>query len=344
MAFCKKRFIDELCRGGVRSSLPIMTSPGMELLDASPRQVFKDGFLQYKCIKALAEKFPASARVTFMDLSVEAEAFGAPVQYSDHENPTVSAPIAGTPEAVEALVVPAAGVRRTAEAVKCAGCCAKNIQEPVFAGTIGPYTLAGRLADMTEIMIMLYTAPDTAGKLISKSADFITAYIAELKKTGVAGVMIAEPAAGLISPEMCDEFSSHYIRRICDAVKDDDFMVILHNCGQTEDKVETMLASGADALHVGNAVDIIKILQQTPADIPVMGNLDPVGVFRNMDPAGVYQATADLLNRTAEFPNFVLSSGCDMPVGVPLDNITAYLNALNDYNNKIVQGLKNDRL
>lgn len=342
MAFCKKEFIAGLCRGGVRSSLPVMTSPGMELLEASPRQVFKDGFLQYECIKALTGKFPAAARVTFMDLSVEAEAFGAPVQYSDHENPTVSAPIAGTPEAVEALVVPAVGVCRTAEVIKCAGCCAKNIQEPVFAGTIGPYTLAGRLADMTEIMIMLYADPDTAHKLIAKAADFIAAYIAELKKTGIAGVMIAEPAAGLISPEMCDEFSSRYIRRICDAVKDDDFMVILHNCGQTEDKVETMLASGADALHVGNAVDIVKILQQVPADIPVMGNLDPVGVLRDMDPAGVYQAASDLLNRTSGFPNFVLSSGCDMPPGVPHDNIMAYVDALNDYNNKIKQGLKND--
>lgn len=332
MAFSKKEFIAGLCAGGRRSVLPIMTSPGMELLGSAPQHVFRDGFLQYECIRTLAEKYPLDARVTFMDLSVEAEAFGAPIQYSEYENPTVTAPIANTPESVEALNVPVAGVCRTAEVIKCAALCAQNIPEPVFAGTIGPYTLAGRLADMTEMMVMLYADPDTARKLIAKAAKFITAYILELKKTGVAGVMIAEPASGLISPDMCMEFSSRYIREICDAVKDDDFMVILHNCGRTEEQVEAMLYTNADALHVGNSVDIVNILKQTPAHIPVMGNLDPVGVLRDMKADAVYKVAAELLQRTAEYPNFVFSSGCDMPPGVPHENIAAFLKAVDDYN------------
>ena len=60
-------------------------------------------------------------------------------------------------------------------------------------------------------------------------------------------------------------------------------MVILHNCGKTEKQVGELLGAGADALHVGNAVDIRVILDQVPADIPVMGNLDPAGLFLSAD-------------------------------------------------------------
>ena len=44
-------------------------------------------------------------------------------------------------------------------------------------------------------------------------------------------LIIAEPAAGLLSPEQCAEFSSPYVKKVVDAVQDDNFMVILHNCG-----------------------------------------------------------------------------------------------------------------
>lgn len=37
---------------------------------------------------------------------------------------------------------------------------------------------------------------------------------------------------------------------------------------------------------------------------------------------------AELLQRTAGYPNFVLSTGCDVPPGVPMENITAFYAAL----------------
>ena len=130
-------------------------------------------------------------------------------------------------------------------------------------------------------------------------------------------------------------FSSgrEHIKRIVEAVSDDSFFVILHNCGRTEKQVEAMLASGADALHVGNAVDIAEILRQTPVSVPVMGNLDPVSVLKDATPEQVKKATRELLEATSAFPNFVLSSGCDMSEKVPPENIDALYQALEEYNN-----------
>lgn len=335
MKFDKQSFLQAVLTSRRRKAIPIMTSPGMELLNAMPREVFQNGELQFRCIRSLAEALPMDAQLTFMDLSVEAEAFGSEIVFSDYENPTVAAPLADTTEKIAALAIPEVGSKRTTETLRCARLCAEHLARPTFGGLIGPYSLAGRLADMTEMMILAAAEPETAHLLLRKCTDFLKEYIRAIKATGVAGVMIAEPAAGLLSPEMCQEFAMDYLREIVAEVRDDSFLVILHNCGNTGKQVAAMLSTGADALHVGNAVDICDILPQVPENIPVMGNLDPVGVLKDMTPEQVADATAALLRRTAAFPNFVLSSGCDLPPGVPVRNMHAFLNALKEYNQSL---------
>jgi uroporphyrinogen decarboxylase len=57
-----------------------------------------------------------------------------------------------------------------------------------------------------------------------------------------------------------------------------------------------------------------------------------VGVFKSSTPEQVVSETRKLLEETRDFPNFVLSSGCDTPPGVPLENINAFYNTLQIYN------------
>ena len=327
MKFEKSLWIREILSSPLRKSVPVMTSPGAALTGYPARQLFASGEMQFESIRALSERVPADMQVTFMDLSVEAEAFGAEVAFSDHENPTVPNALVEDADAIEALQVPAPGAARTSEVLLCAERCAKELERPTLGGVIGPYTLAGRLAGMTEMMILAAAEPEVAHVLLQKTASFLKEYLLAIRATGVAGVMIAEPAAGLISPEMCQEFSADYLKGIIDAVRSESFMVVLHNCGRTEKQVEALLSSGADALHVGNAVKITDIITQ-------MGNLDPVGVFRNATPEEVYRLTAALLEETKQYPNFVLSSGCDLPPGVPLENLDAYNRALKEYNSR----------
>ena len=334
MSYRKSKFIERILTSRRRLAIPIMTSPGISLLGLKPSEVFKNGELQFACIEALAKAVKTDAVVTAMDLSVEAEAFGAEITFSDHENPTVSKRLVSDEQEIDRLAIPAVGTKRTAETLKCARLCAANIDRPTFGGVIGPFSLSGRLADMTDMMVLAATEPEVAHKLLAKATEFLTNYLIALKQTGIAGAIIAEPAAGLLSPDMCQTFAADYIKQIITAVQDESFLVVLHNCGKTEKQVEALLSTGADAIHVGNAVNILDILPQVPPTIPVMGNLDPVGVLKNADPDTVYSRTTALLEATAAFPNYVLSSGCDVPPGVPVVNVQAFLKACSDYNNR----------
>ena len=331
-----EQWITDLIFSPQRSALPIMTSPGIPLIGAAPPDVFRSGQLQADAVIALAAETPqAAATLTMMDLSVEAEAFGAPVVFSEEENPTVSGVVVNDAGEISTLKIPKIGAARTAENLLAAKLCAETItNRPTLGGLIGPFSLAGRLTTMSKIMLWTATDPAATHALLEKATAFLIDYAKAFKESGCHGLIMAEPAAGLISPKMSKEFSANYIKQIVDAVKDESFAFVLHNCGKTEKMVDVMLSTCASALHVGNVVNMCNILRQTPKNVPVMGNLDPAGLFRLGTPGTVYAAATTLLEQTAEFPNFVLSSGCDIPPGTPLENVRAFFQALDDWNGK----------
>ena len=178
----------------------------------------------------------------------------------------------------------------------------------------------------------LYMEPDTIRLLLDKCSEFIMEYLRAMKATGVNGVIIAEPAAGLVSNEDCSAFSSAYIKKIVEELQDDRFMVVLHNCGNTGHCTAEMAETNAAGLHFGNKIDMVAALKECPAEALVMGNLDPVGVFKMASAEKVREETLALLRNTAEWPNYVLSTGCDVPPEVPMENIRAFYEALNEYN------------
>ena len=312
-----------------------MTHPGIELIGSTVRAAVTDGTVHADAICALNEAFPAAAVTAIMDLTVEAEAFGAEIRFSDHEIPNVIGRLLNDADEVAALEVPGLGKGRVQEYLKANRLVAARIQDkPVYGGCIGPFSLAGRLFDLSELMMAMYVEPETVTSLLDKCTAFLCSYVRAMKETGISGVVMAEPAAGLISNDDCLRYCTPYVRQIIDAVQDEGFKVILHNCGNTGHCTDAMVRSGAAAIHVGNRADMVEVLQACPPELPVMGNIDPVGVLQQGTPEQVHAAVSALLEKTARFDNYILSSGCDVPPHTPFENIKAFYQALNDYNEK----------
>ena len=266
-----------------------------------------------------------------MDLSVEAEAFGSQIRVSDGEVPTVTGSIVNTPEDADALAVPAVGAGRTGRYIEAIGlACGKITDRPVFAGVIGPFSLAGRLMDVSQVMLNCYDEPEMVHAVMRKTTDFLIAYCNAYKPTGAGGVVIAEPLTGLLSPALAEEFSAPYVRELVSAVQTDGFLVIYHNCGNnTVRMIDSILSLGAAAYHFGNAVSMRDVLAHVPGDVLVMGNIDPAGQFLNGTSESVRRETRALLETCCPgHPNFVISSGCDIPPASRWENIDAFFAAV----------------
>lgn len=329
-------WLAQLAAAENKKALPILSFPGVSLLGVTVRELISSAGLQAACMCAVAKRTNAAACVSLMDLSVEAECFGAQVRFSDHEVPAVSGQLIADMEDAEALAVPPVGAARSGvyiDAIRKAK--AQITDRPVLAGMIGPFSLAARLMDVTEIMISCYEEPEAVHTVLEKATDFLCAYAGAYREAGADGIVMAEPVAGLLAPDLLEEFSAPYVKRIVDTVQSTEFAVVYHNCGgNTLKAIDAILSSGCAAYHFGNAIDMKAMLLAVPQNIVVMGNVDPAGILRQGTPALVRETTQQIMQACCTHQNFVISTGCDVPPMTPWENIDAFFDAVKEYHDK----------
>lgn len=328
-----KQWVADIIHQKEVTAMPVMTHPGIELNGNTVREAVSKGKVHAEAVIKLTQAYQGVAACTIMDLTTEAESFGAEIAFSDEAVPAVVGHMLTDVKSINELQVPSLSAGRIPQYLKANLLAARAIQDrPVFAGCIGPFSLAGRLYDMSEIMVLIYEHPDEAHTLLAKCTQFIEKYCEALKQTGVNGVLMAEPAAGLMSNDDCKTFSSAYVKYIVNKVQDDNFIVVLHNCGNQGHCTEAMVETGAAAYHFGNKCQMEEVIKEVPPTALAMGNLDPVSLFKDGTPEQMRKATLDLLEKTRQYPNFVLSSGCDTPPHTPIENVNEFFKALDDWN------------
>ncbi len=315
-----------------KKAMPILSFPGTQIIGATVLDLVQNSTYMANCMKAIADRYNTGISVSLMDLSVEAEAFGCQVHFSQNEIPTIHNPLVTTLEEAEVLVVPEVGAGRTGICVEGIRLATEKITDrPVFAGIIGPYSLAGRLIGMTDIMINCYEEPEMVEMVLRKATDFLITYAKAFKAAGANGIVMAEPAAGLLSPSLLEEFSTPYVQEILKAVEDDSFLVIYHNCGNITPLLSKIKEIGAKAYSFGNAIALEDALAVMPSNCMIMGNLDPAGVIKGGMPDTVKADTLALLNSCSKYGNFIPASGCDIPPDAPLENIAAFMDAVDGF-------------
>lgn len=329
-----KDWAAELMAAPVKKPLPLLSFPCTQLMGITVRQLLGDAALQAQGMKLVADRVPSAAAVSLMDLSVESEAFGASVRINEDEVPSVVGALISEEDEADALEIPSVGAGRTDLCVDAIAQAAQLITDrPVLAGVIGPYSLASRLMDVSETMIYCYDEPDMVNTVLEKATAFLIDYCHAFRDAGADGVVMAEPLAGMLSPGLAREFSHPYVKKIIDAVQTDTFCVIYHNCGNN---VPVMIGDiydlGALGYHFGDAIDMMAVLPQAPADVLVMGNVSPTVQFRGGTPGSIAAATKELLAVCGKYPNFVISGGCDIPPQSPWANIDAFFRAAMEVN------------
>lgn len=327
-----EKLFREIASSPDKRALPVLSFPAVQKLGITVSDMVKSAQYQAQAMEIVAKETDTVAAVSPMDLSIEAEAFGADICFHEDDVPAIVGQLITDENEAQELQIPDLSAGRIPVAVEGVRLAKKTINDkPVLAGMIGPFSLAGRLMDVTEIMYLLYDEPEAVHIVLRKAADFLVNYALAMKSAGADGIVMAEPLAGILSPAMCGEFSTPYVTEIIKAIQDENFAVVYHNCGNSVSKMLPQIFSqGACAYHFGNAVNMHEILKSAPEDVICMGNVDPVAEFANGTPQSIRNATSALMKECGSFKNFIPSSGCDIPAQTSWENIQAFFDAVSE--------------
>ena len=221
----------DIIMSAYKRAIPVISFPSVQQLGCTVNEMIHSSSLQAQGMKVIADNTPSLAALSMMNLTVEAECFGSQVKYADDQIPATIGGIIRTMEDAENLKMPKVGDGLTQVYLDAAQKAAELITDrPVFADTIGPLTLAGRLIGITEIMKMMKKKPEIVKLVLEKATDFLIEYTKAFKEqTGCHGWVMAEPTTGLLGNKQNQEFSEPYSKRVIDACQDDYFICIFHN-------------------------------------------------------------------------------------------------------------------
>ena len=82
-----KQWLSDMISDKTKTALPILSFPSVSLMGITVRELISDSNRQAQGMKAVADRTKSAATVSLMDLSVEAECFGATIRVSDEKVP-----------------------------------------------------------------------------------------------------------------------------------------------------------------------------------------------------------------------------------------------------------------
>ena len=83
-------FFQNICKQKIRCALPILSFPAIQQLSVSVNETLHSAELQAKVMEVIAQQTDTIAAVSLMDLSLEAEAFGAQIIFHEDEVPSIT--------------------------------------------------------------------------------------------------------------------------------------------------------------------------------------------------------------------------------------------------------------
>ena len=318
--------------------VPLLGMPGVKLSKTSLKENLSCSEIQYKTLSMLIDKFNPDGIFPMMDLTVEVEALGLKIDFPENNHPSVRKHPIKTKEDLEKLKRNWHGMtgrmRIFSEVIEK---IAKKHSILTGGYVIGPFSMAGELMGAHDTALNVLLNPDLVLECIDFSLQVITEYARTLFNAGADTIAVLEPLAVILSPEQYKEFSLKPFQKMLSDLNNRP--LILHICGNTQHLIKLMCDSGAVGFSLDSDVNFKELKKTVPKEIALIGNLAPVDVFLRSTPEDVAKATKNLMEDMKDAENFILSSGCDIPMETPLENIEAFMKTARGRNRTVVLGV-----
>jgi len=192
----------------------------------------------------------------------------------------------------------------------------------------GPFTLAGQMYGVEPMMKAALKKKDEVHKMMEFATKLVKQFYKPLVEEKVIPLLaISDPTGSgdLISERMFRAFSLPRLQPLLVWAKEHGVYTWLHICGNTTDKLEAIAETGASCFSLDYKVNMATAKERVGKMIALAGNVDPVSVLNQKGPDDVRAASQACIDAASAGGGFILTSGCDLPPTISLENLQAML-------------------
>jgi uroporphyrinogen decarboxylase len=284
------------------------------------------------------DRFPIDAAILFSDILTIPDAMGLGLGFTTGHGPKFDKPVQ-TAADVDKLPIPdpEGELKYVMDAVRT---IRKELdgRVPLIGFSGSPWTLAtymvegGGTKEFGKVKGMMFSEPATMHKLLDKLADSVTSYLNGQIAAGAQAVQIFDTWGGVLTPRDFQEFSLRYMQKIVDGLTREaegrKIPVILFSKGAAQ-WLDTMAATGADALGVDWTIDLSDARKLTGDKVALQGNMDPCILYSN--PERIREEVKTVLASYGKGPGHVFNLGHGIHPTIDPENVGAFINAVHEF-------------
>jgi len=261
------------------------------------------------------------AAILFSDIVVPLAAVGVELEIRPGVGPVIEAPIRSAADVRRLRALePDEDLPEVAEAVRLL--CAQ-LEVPLIGFAGGPFTLASYLIEggpskaQTKTKAMMLSRPALFRDLLDRLAGIAAAGLRAQVRAGAAAVQVFDSWIGSLSRPQYERHVAPPTRALFSEIADLDVPRILFGVG-TGYLLESMAATGPDALGLDWRTPVSEARRRLGPDIALQGNLDPAALLA---PTPVLEDEARAVLAGAPSTGYVFNLGHgvlpDTPPGAP---------------------------
>ncbi len=209
-------------------------------------------------------------------------------------------------------------------------------KEAAVTGVVSlPWTVAIQMRGMERLIFDTFDDPDFVHAVMRFCTDYTKVLGDEVVKAigeGGVGLSATDPSSGcsVISPRLYREFVRPYHQEIVNHFKEAKTRITFHICGNLDPIMEDVVSTGVDGISIDQMSSLKKMFQTSQGRAVVVGNVPPL-LFANGTKEDIEAAVRECMQIADGESGYVLSSGCAVPPGTPLENIMAFMEAADKY-------------
>jgi MtaA/CmuA family methyltransferase len=326
-AFSKGMEIDRLI------CIPDMGATMVPFTGVTARDYYHSAEIMADLEIALFRRFGHDSVGISTSLRGVAEAMGSKVGYPDHAISYLLEPAINSVDEIESLrIVDPLKDGKLPILIKALKLTRDALIDEVDVGAAmtGPFSVAASVVGTENLLKWMIKYPKKVHTLMEIVTESNNRYIEEVAKLGVS-IGFADPVSStsLISQKQFREFSLPALQKNVNKIKEKTGnSPSIHICGKSRAIWEDVVNTGISNFSIDNIEDIEEAKKVMGDRVVITGNVPPVDVMYAGTKEDIFKSVKQCIRKGYDSKKgYILSTGCQIPMNTPMENIEAFMDA-----------------